>query len=144
MVGIVLAAALLFFLVRNMLIEPGNVLEITVDGEAYGTYSLQEDQTIEIRDGNICRIEGGEVSMIWATARTCSASIRRLWESMAEILSACPPGWCCPWAVMRKMRRWTRWRPDGESKLEEKLMGRKTAYLGLFAAAAMLLGYVKA
>ena len=92
LVGIVLAAALLFFLVRNMLIEPGNVLEITVDGEAYGTYSLQEDQTIEIRDGNICRIEGGEVSMIWATARTCSASIRRLWESMAEILSACPPG----------------------------------------------------
>ena len=66
LVGIVLAAALLFFLVRNMLIEPGNVLEITVDGEAYGTYSLQEDQTIEIGDGNICRIEGGEVSMIWA------------------------------------------------------------------------------
>lgn len=66
LVGIVLAAALLFFLVRNMLIEPGNVLEITVDGETYGTYSLQEDQTIEIGGGNICRIEGGEVSMIWA------------------------------------------------------------------------------
>ena len=38
-------------------------LEISVDGEILGTYSLEEDRTIEIGDGNTCRIEGGRVFM---------------------------------------------------------------------------------
>ena len=42
------------------------MLEITVDGELYGTYSLSEDRTVEIGDGNVCRIENGQVTMIRA------------------------------------------------------------------------------
>ena len=32
-------------------------------GEEYGTYSLSEDQTIEINDTNVCEIQNGEVNM---------------------------------------------------------------------------------
>ena len=66
LIGIILAAALVFFLFRDRLNSPGDMLEITVDGEAYGTYRLSEEQTIEIGDGNICRIANGEVTMVWA------------------------------------------------------------------------------
>lgn len=41
-------------------------LRITVAGDVYGTYSLSQDQEISIGDTNICRIEDGQVSMIWA------------------------------------------------------------------------------
>lgn len=41
-------------------------LRITVAGDVYGTYSLSRDQEISIGDTNICRIEDGQVSMIWA------------------------------------------------------------------------------
>ena len=36
---------------------------ITVDGKEYGTYSLAEDQTIQINDTNVCEIKDGKVSM---------------------------------------------------------------------------------
>lgn len=39
---------------------------ITVGGDVYGTYPLDEDQEIFIGDTNICRIQDGQVSMIWA------------------------------------------------------------------------------
>ena len=41
-------------------------IRITVDGEIYGTYSLDEDQTIRINDTNTCRIENGTARMIQA------------------------------------------------------------------------------
>lgn len=39
------------------------VLQITVDGEVYGEYSLDKDQVIDINGGNVCEIKDGVVSM---------------------------------------------------------------------------------
>lgn len=38
-------------------------LVITVDGEIYGIYSLEEDHLIEINGTNVCEIKNGTVSM---------------------------------------------------------------------------------
>ena len=38
-------------------------IQITVDGELYGTYSLEKDQVIAIGDTNVCEIKNGEVKM---------------------------------------------------------------------------------
>ena len=38
-------------------------IQIMVDGELYGTYSLAEDQVIQIGDTNVCEIKDGEVKM---------------------------------------------------------------------------------
>lgn len=41
-------------------------LLIRVDGKEYGTYSLDNDQTIQIGDTNVCEIQEGKVKMIKA------------------------------------------------------------------------------
>lgn len=41
-------------------------LRITVSGEEYGTYSLEEDQVIKVGDTNVCEIKDKKVSMISA------------------------------------------------------------------------------
>lgn len=63
-IGCVLLAALLLWLGLNIG-QRGDYgsIEITVDGEIYGTYSLAEDQTIAIGDTNVCEISGGKVKM---------------------------------------------------------------------------------
>lgn len=38
-------------------------IRITVDGELYGTYSLDKDQVIQIGDTNVCEIKNGQVKM---------------------------------------------------------------------------------
>ena len=38
-------------------------IQITVNGELYGTYSLGKDQVISIGDTNVCEIKNGEVKM---------------------------------------------------------------------------------
>ena len=38
-------------------------IQITVNGELYGTYSLAEDQVIRIGDTNVCEIKNGQVKM---------------------------------------------------------------------------------
>ena len=38
-------------------------IQITVNGELYGTYSLGKDQVIAIGDTNVCEIKNGEVKM---------------------------------------------------------------------------------
>lgn len=38
-------------------------IRITVDGELYGTYSLDKDQVIQIGDTNVCEIKDGQVKM---------------------------------------------------------------------------------
>lgn len=65
----VLAAALLCYVGFRLSAgaDPDRaVLTITVDGEEYGTYSLAEDQQIEINGTNICEISDGEVRMVQA------------------------------------------------------------------------------
>ena len=65
---LVLAAA--FWLVPRAVGFFGNSKEqkfrITVSGEEYGTYSLEEDQVIKVGDTNVCEIKDKKVSMISA------------------------------------------------------------------------------
>lgn len=66
--GTILALALLVWLAARFFLPKNNVMiRITIDGELYGEYSLNEDQEIAIGDTNICRIEDGKVKMIEAT-----------------------------------------------------------------------------
>ena len=65
--GGILAVALVLFLVMRVTgSEAGNRIQVTVDGEVYGTYSLTEDQVIEVKEGdfyNRIRIEDGKAYM---------------------------------------------------------------------------------
>ncbi|MFI3176381.1 MAG: NusG domain II-containing protein [Eubacteriales bacterium] len=47
----------------------GKEIEITWDGEVYGTYSLIEEQVIVMESGNTLVIESGEVYMESATCK---------------------------------------------------------------------------
>ena len=66
--AIVLTAAIVVFLVHNMLGDNGaDIVTVNVDGKVTGTYSLIENQTIEINGGsNILKIEDGVADMIEA------------------------------------------------------------------------------
>lgn len=65
---LVLAAA--FWLVPRAVGLFGNSkeqkLRITVSGEEYGSYSLEEDQVIKVGDTNVCEIKDKKVSMLSA------------------------------------------------------------------------------
>lgn len=62
----ILVLACAAFLLRGLFSGENREIRITVDGELYGTYSLDEDQTISINDTNTCRIEDGTAKMIQA------------------------------------------------------------------------------
>lgn len=65
--GGILAVVLALLLVMKVTgSEAGNRIQVTVDGEVYGTYSLTENQVIEVKEGdfyNRIRIEGGKAYM---------------------------------------------------------------------------------
>lgn len=63
LIAAVLGLAALFWAGMRLFNTGGNQLKISLDGESYGFYSLDEDQTIKIGNGNVCRIEGGTVTM---------------------------------------------------------------------------------
>lgn len=63
---LVLIAALAGFILEFTQTGRGAQLQISVNGEVLGVYDLDTDQTIEIGDGNICRIEDGSAWMEWA------------------------------------------------------------------------------
>lgn len=66
-IAIVLLLAGISWLLPKFFVSEGDTcLQITVDGDIYGTYSLLEDQTISIHDTNVCIIQDGKVSMIEA------------------------------------------------------------------------------
>lgn len=61
---LLISSAVLFFGNSLYFTRSGNAaLEIVVDGELFGRYALDRDQTIEIQGTNVCRIENGKVSM---------------------------------------------------------------------------------
>lgn len=69
--GILLAVILLIaaVLAGYQFLRPvsdGAKVEITVDGELFGTYSLKKDQTVSIGDTNQLEIKDGEAKMSWA------------------------------------------------------------------------------
>lgn len=65
--GGILAVALVLFLVMKVTgSEAGNRIQVTVDGAVYGTYSLMENQVIEVKEGdfyNRIRIQDGKAYM---------------------------------------------------------------------------------
>ncbi|MEY8532084.1 NusG domain II-containing protein [Blautia pseudococcoides] len=66
LIGIVLLIAFLCWLIpyiRGQFTYKEAQLRITVDGEEYGVYSLEDDQVIHIGDTNVCVIKDGYVSM---------------------------------------------------------------------------------
>ena len=64
--GILVVALVLFLVMRVTGSEAGSRIQVTVDGEVYGTYSLTEDQVIEVEEGdfyNRIRITDGKACM---------------------------------------------------------------------------------
>lgn len=65
--GGILAIALVLFLVMHLTRnEAGNQIQITVDGVVYGTYSLEKNQVIEVKEEdfyNRIRIQDGAAYM---------------------------------------------------------------------------------
>lgn len=64
--GVIILIALLIGCAEWLFAKPAQTLRITIDGDIYGEYSLEEDQEIAINDTNICVIENGQVRMTWA------------------------------------------------------------------------------
>lgn len=64
--GILIAALLLFLVMHLTRGEEGNQIQITVDGVVYGTYSLEKNQVIEVKEDdfyNRIRIQDGVAYM---------------------------------------------------------------------------------
>lgn len=67
LIAAVFVAAGIFFGMH--LLTPGvkgGVAEVTIDGVLYGTYALDENQTVTIRDTNRLEIGEGKAKMVWA------------------------------------------------------------------------------
>ena len=64
--GIVLVALVMLLVMHVTGETKGDQVQITVNGEIYGTYPLEKDQTIEVTEGefhNVIRIENGQTYM---------------------------------------------------------------------------------
>lgn len=64
--GIVLVALVMLLVMHVTEETKGDQVQITVNGEIYGTYPLEKDQTIEVTEGefhNVIRIEDGQAYM---------------------------------------------------------------------------------
>lgn len=64
--AVILLMAAVVWLIAKPDHTQASALKIMVDGEIMGIYPLDENREIPIGDHNICRIEKGIVSMIWA------------------------------------------------------------------------------
>lgn len=62
LVAIALVSGILLFLLR----KPGNIVVITVDGQEFGEYPLDEDRVVDINGTNVIQIKDGEAKMIQA------------------------------------------------------------------------------
>ena len=89
---LVLAAA--FWLVPRAVGLFGNSkeqkLRITVSGEEYGSYSLEEDQGIKVGDTNVCEIKDKKVSMISADCPDQLCIHQRTIELQGETIVCLP------------------------------------------------------
>ena len=68
--AVLAAAAIAGLILLALRTEDGSCVTVTVDGEIYGTYSLNEDQTVEIQTEygtNILEIKDGAAAMIEAS-----------------------------------------------------------------------------
>lgn len=65
--GILLFAAAMWLILSFLRPRDYGSIQITVNGDLLGTYSLGKDQVIEIGDTNVCEIKDGKARMISAT-----------------------------------------------------------------------------
>ena len=63
LIVVVLIVAAIGFGAKFLFAEKGGTVTISVDGETYGTYSLDEDKTINVDDHNKVVIKDGVVHM---------------------------------------------------------------------------------
>lgn len=63
LIAMLLLGAILWFVFRPAGADEQAMVRITVDGQVYGEYPLDENQEIPIYDTNICVIENGTVYM---------------------------------------------------------------------------------
>lgn len=64
LIGLVLLTAIAVMSYQYLKKDPGNQsIQITVDGQNYGTYNLEENQTIDINGTNTLEIQDGEADM---------------------------------------------------------------------------------
>lgn len=71
----------------------GNKVEITKDGKLWGTYSLDGEHKITIRDGkelNVVKISGGKVTMESANCKNKSAFTTVLYPCTGESIVCLP------------------------------------------------------
>lgn len=72
LIGVLLCIAIAgLIIVQVMQRQSGALVTVTVDGEVYGTYGLDDSQTIEVKDGdgfNRIVIEDG---FVWMEAADC-------------------------------------------------------------------------
>ena len=62
-------------------------IQIMVDGELYGTYSLAEDQVIQIGDTNVCEIKDGEVKIDVYKRQILHGLIKLVkWHRLSQII----------------------------------------------------------
>ncbi len=66
LIGIVIAFAVVFYLLYSSFMGEGEIVSVSIDGDLYGTYDLNEDQIIYIGDTNVLEIKDGEAFMIEA------------------------------------------------------------------------------
>lgn len=66
LIAVIVCVALAAFILHNFIGGAGaNTVTVKVDGELVGTYSLSEDQTVEINNGsNILEIKNGKADMV--------------------------------------------------------------------------------
>ncbi len=60
---ILLIAGVLYLFLHKNTDTSAHTLRITVDGEVYGEYAMEQDQIIKINDTNVCTIKGGTAYM---------------------------------------------------------------------------------
>ena len=65
-----IAILLIVFLLAGAFIslfsEKGEVVDVSLNGETFGTYNLNEERTVNIGEGNILSIINGKASMTYA------------------------------------------------------------------------------
>lgn len=65
-VVILVLAGIGFFIYTNLGRQSAGIVKVTVDGELFGTYSLEKEQEIEINNTNYLMIKDRQVDMIGA------------------------------------------------------------------------------
>lgn len=64
--AILLVAGAVFLLYQSFEEQGSGFVKVTVDGELYGTYSLEKNQEIKINDTNHLLIQDGQADVTWA------------------------------------------------------------------------------